>query len=239
MYSRRRVEPTGIGMEAEQTSISSFLPSFLPVLLLFHPFRLLHLLQLLNPPQAKMTKSALLILDAQTDVVDQVGCPDAYVNKLAEVVERARRSPTIQVIFVTTSFRPGYPDIHSRSLFARIAASNRFVEGDPRTGLHPSINICDGDIFVTKKRVSAFSGSDLDLVLRSMEISHLVVGGITTSGAVLSTVRQAADLDYALVVLKDLCIDRDDDVHEMLTEKVFARQAITVQSAEWMANHGI
>ena len=54
-----------------------------------------------------------------------------------------------------------------------------------------------------------------------MGIESLVLTGIATSGVVLSTVRQAADLDFRLTVLSDGCLDRDDEVHRMLMEKVF------------------
>src|SRR5204862_162672 len=77
------------------------------------------------------------------------------------------------------------------------------------------------DILVTKRRVSAFSGSDLDVVLRAANIDTLVLTGIATSGVVLSTLRQAADLDYRLVVLADACLDGDADVHRVLTEKAY------------------
>ncbi len=43
---------------------------------------------------------------------------------------------------------------------------------------------------VTKKRVSAFAGSDLEVVLRSLEVDSLVLTGIATSGVVLSTTAQ-------------------------------------------------
>jgi nicotinamidase-related amidase len=58
-----------------------------------------------------------------------------------------------------------------------------------------------------------------------------VVAGIATSGVVLSTVRHAADADYRLVVVEDCCADRDPEVHGVLIEKVFPRQA-TVMKAE-------
>jgi nicotinamidase-related amidase len=48
--------------------------------------------------------------------------------------------------------------------------------------------------------VSAFSGSDLEVLLRSLGVGTLVLTGIATSGVVLSTLRQAADLDYRLIV---------------------------------------
>ena len=59
--------------------------------------------------------------------------------------------------------------------------------------------------------------------------------GIATSGVVLSTLRQAADLDYRLTVLRDACADADAEVHRVLTEKVFPRQADVVDVAHWVA----
>jgi nicotinamidase-related amidase len=51
---------------------------------------------------------------------------------------------------------------------------------------------------------------------------------------VLSTLRQAADLDYRLVVLEDACADRDEEVHRVLTGKVFPRQAVVTTTGEWI-----
>jgi nicotinamidase-related amidase len=55
---------------------------------------------------------------------------------------------------------------------------------------------------------------------------------------VLSTLRQAADLDYGLIVLADACLDADPEVHRVLTEKVFPRQADVVTVDEWVAELG-
>jgi len=62
-----------------------------------------------------------------------------------------------------------------------------------------------------------------------------VLCGISTSGVVLSTLRQAADLDYQLVVLSDGCLDGDLEVHRVLVEKVFPRQAAVRSVAQWTA----
>jgi len=55
-----------------------------------------------------------------------------------------------------------------------------------------------------------------------------------TSGVVLSTLRQAADLDYKLIVLADACLDADAEVHRVLTEKVFPRQADVLSVESWV-----
>jgi nicotinamidase-related amidase len=89
---------------------------------------------------------------------------------------------------------------------------------------------------VTRARVSAFAGSDLDVLLRAREIDGLVLTGIATSGVVLSTLRQAADLDFRLTVLADGCLDADVEVHRVLTEKVFPPQADVVTVDDWITS---
>jgi nicotinamidase-related amidase len=101
--------------------------------------------------------------------------------------------------------------------------------------IHPDIAPQERDIVVTKRRVSAFSGSDLEMVLRAQGITHLVLCGIATSGVVLSTLREAADKDYQLTVLADGCVDGDEEVQRVLLSKVFPRQADVVQASAWSA----
>jgi Isochorismatase family len=77
--------------------------------------------------------------------------------------------------------------------------------------------------------------SDLDVVLRSLGVESLVLTGIATSGVVLSTLREAADLDFTLTVLSDGCLDHDAEVHRILMDKVFPRQASVMSAVEWKA----
>jgi nicotinamidase-related amidase len=84
----------------------------------------------------------------------------------------------------------------------------------------------------TKLRVGAFSAPGLADFLASAEIDTLVLAGVQTSGVVLSTVREAADRDYRLIVLRDCCADPDADVHAVLVGKVFPAQADIVEARE-------
>ena len=89
------------------------------------------------------------------------------------------------------------------------------------------------ELIITKKRVSAFTGSDLELILRSQNIKHIVLTGISTSGVVLSTLREAADKDYRITILADCCADLDEEVHRVLITKIFPRQATVINVSEW------
>ena len=101
------------------------------------------------------------------------------------------------------------------------------------SSIAPGLAPQPGEIIVTKRRISAFTGSDLEVVLRAHKIQHLVLSGISTSGAVLSTLRAAADKDFQLTVLSDGCADPDDVVHTVLLSRVFPRQAEVLTIADW------
>jgi nicotinamidase-related amidase len=183
-----------------------------------------------------MTSTALLVMDVQQDIVDRFGGENEYLPRLATAVQ-AGRDAGIRIIYVVVGFRAGHPEVSQRNKsFAAVAGTGRFAEGDPGTAIHPDVAPAAGDIVVTKRRVSAFTGSDLELVLRAADVEHLVLTGIATSGVVLSTLRQAADLDYRLTVLADGCLDADPEVHRVLTEKVFPRQADVLSIAEWVSS---
>jgi nicotinamidase-related amidase len=148
----------------------------------------------------------------------------------------AARRAGVPVIYVRVAFREGLPEISRRNrTFSALAERGGFGENDPATKIHAGVAPAAGDIVVVKKRVSAFAGSDLKIVLRSLDADSLVLTGIATSGVVLSTLRQAADLDYELVVLRDGCADADPEVHRVLLEKVFPRQASVLSTDEWIA----
>lgn len=179
-----------------------------------------------------MTKHALLVMDVQKSIVDRFGDDAGYLPRLRTAIDAAAGAG-IPVIYVAVGFRAGFPEISTRNkTFGAIRANAAFSGAD--MAIHPDIAPRPEDVVVTKKRVSAFAGSDLDMVLRAGEIDGLVLTGIATSGVVLSTLRQAADLDFALTVLSDGCLDADPEVHRVLTEKVFPRQAEVVTVNEWV-----
>jgi nicotinamidase-related amidase len=173
---------------------------------------------------------ALLVMDVQEDIVERYAA-DGLVEKLRRAISVAREHGVI-VVFVRLALRPGHPEVSpANAMFAKLASSRASSSyGSP---VHTAIAPQDGDIEVIKKRVSAFAGSDLELVLRAQGVDTLVLTGIASSGVVLSTLRQAADLDYRLVVLSDCCLDADEEVQRVLMTKVFPRQATVITMAEW------
>jgi nicotinamidase-related amidase len=178
--------------------------------------------------------SALLVMDMQSTIVERFG--DAAVLDRAAAAVAAARAAGVPVIFVRVAFRPGFPEVSPRNKAFAAVRDGGGLAGDDAMAIHPAVAPEPGEVVVTKRRVSAFAGSDLDVVLRAGAVEDLVLCGIATSGVVLSTLRAAADLDFGLTVLRDACADGDPEVHRVLLEKVFPRQADVVDVAEWAAS---
>lgn len=192
-------------------------------------------------PQLPMTdnehpRTALLLMDLQEAILRNYPDKDALLERIRMALAAARRAG-MPVIWVRVCFRPGYPEVSANNkLFAGIRKEGRLRDGDPDSEIHPSLEVQSQDVVVTKRRIGAFAGSDLDVVLRAGGIQALVLAGVSTSGVVLSTVRLAADLDFSLTVLSDGCADTDPEVHRVLTGKVFPRQASVQTIADWSAS---
>ena len=179
-------------------------------------------------------KTAFLTLDLQKGVFGFVPGSERVMPVAAKAVAFARQSQ-FRIIHVGLGFSEGYPEIpDSGSPFLRVKQNNLCIKGTPSAEFHGAIFHPD-DLVIYKQRVGAFSHNHLELVLRSRRIEHIVFFGIATSGIVLSTLRRAFDLDFQSVVLKDACFDDDQEVHRVLTEKVFPRQAWVVSTDVFIA----
>src|SRR6202166_221131 len=183
------------------------------------------------------SKTALLTLDFQKGILGLVSGAEAAIPPAAKAVEFARKKQ-FQIIHVGLGFSAGHPEIpDTESRFKRLKENNLFVIGTPSNEFHSAV-AHPGDLVVYKQRVGAFSENQLHLILRSLDIENLVFFGISTSGIALSTLRRAADLDFNCMVLKDACFDPDEEVHRVLTEKIFPAQATVLTVDAFIAEQG-
>lgn len=182
--------------------------------------------------------TVLLTLDIQNGVIDRLENTKPYLERVASTIANARKAG-IKIIHVVTAFRPGYPESHpNNSSISATTARGAYLEGDSSVQLHPAIPPISGEVVLIKRRVSAFFATELDLLLRCANAETIVVAGLITSGAVLSTVGQAVDMDYRIKILEDCCMDRDEEIHRVLMEKVFVRKAKIVCAKDWVDSLG-
>lgn len=185
------------------------------------------------------SRTALLSMDLQTAIASIYTKDDSeFLPRVATVLNAARRKNNLRVMHVQVGFRPGFPEVDARNqLFGAIRNSPQWQQifQGPAGAIHPDVAPKGDEIVITKHRVSAFTGTDLDMILKANEIDTLILLGIATSGVVLSTLLHASDADYRLFVVKDCCTDRDLEVHACLMEKFFPQRA-TVLTANELLN---
>ncbi|GGF27333.1 cysteine hydrolase family protein [Echinicola rosea] len=179
--------------------------------------------------------TALLVMDMQSVILNFMPNHETTLHNVAKCLKKAREDK-IQVIYVRLGFRDGFPEISEKNKsFTNFRKYLTTLDPSEISQIHPSILPFAEDIVVTKKRISAFSGSDLEMILRSMDIDHLILTGVATSGVVLCTFLEAMDKDYQLTVISDACQDKDETLHHMVIDKLFSERGKIISTNDWVA----
>ena len=189
-------------------------------------------------PAIDPAHTAVLSMDLQTGIVsiyakNEMGFPE----RAASVLSHSRRHG-MRVIHIQVGFRKGLPEVSARNaLFAAVKNSEQHQKlfmGEAGA-IHPLLTPHADDIVIVKHRISAFTGTDLDMILRANDIHTLVLFGIATSGVVLSTLSAAVDLDYRVIVIKDCCVDQDAELHDTLINKYFAKRGEVISADDFIS----
>lgn len=185
-----------------------------------------------SPEPVDPTRTALLVMDYQPPVLSLVDNAAELLDRTSTAIAQARAA-AVQIVYVRVAFAAqDYAAIPPTNKgFARRASGGFLDAGTPEADIHPDIAPQPGDIVVTKTRRGAFSTTNLANLLNAHRIDSLILAGISTSGVVLSTLGDAADRDYRMVILTDCCADPRPEVHRVLMEQVFPAQADLIETS--------
>ncbi|HEX3615945.1 MAG TPA: cysteine hydrolase [Solirubrobacteraceae bacterium] len=177
-------------------------------------------------------RTALLVMDYQNGIIGMVDNGEQLVTAATDLIHSFRDHGGTNG-YVRVGFADG--EIESAPASSGMAANvpderRAMLHADaPTTQIHEAIAPEPGDIVVRKQRVGAFSTTDLHEQLQARGIDTLILAGISTSGCVHSTVLDAYDRDYRVIVLADACADPDQDVHRFLLERVFTKRGEVIE----------
>ena len=191
--------------------------------------------------------TALIIVDVQNDFVHPQGAygqrvDDLWKDKpliprmldnLPRLVDAARRAGCL-VVFVRWFGDDKYVSDSLSLLMERTESNGKVcISGTFGAEFYGDLKPSDSprEVVVTKFRYSAFTGSDLDLILRSNGIRTVVVTGTVTSVCVESTARDAFTNDYYMVIVGDACADWQDSRQETAMD-VMGRVYGTAQNVD-------
>jgi len=186
-------------------------------------------------PNVDAAQTALVLMDFQPAVLGTVAESDtAALLANAEKALTWARSAGLTVAHVRVAFQDAdYRAIPQRNrAFAPLRGGGMMADGSPECEIIESLRPQGDEIVVRKTRFGSFSTTNLSSRLREAGIESLILAGISTSGVVLSTVRDAADQDFRIYVLADACADGNPHVHSLLTEAVFPHQAYVISTAQ-------
>src|SRR5580692_5707025 len=171
--------------------------------------------------------AALIVIDLQKGIVArQTVHPASEIVDRSAQLARAFRERGLPVILVNvTGAAPGCTD----SVRPKFSPPADWAEFAPELQQHPN------DHIVSKQRIGAFIGTDLDEYLRQRGVTQVFLTGIATTAGVESTARSAYDYGYNVVFVVDAMTDRDADAHRYSLEKIFPRLGETDTTANVLA----
>lgn len=166
----------------------------------------------------RLERPALLLIDLENDIVKGKLAPPDAAQTFGPAIANCRRlldaarARGVPVVFTRIAFRPGYADANPHSPARRLG--NVLLVDTWGTEIVDELRPLPTEIVITKKRASAFFGSELDLVLRGLGVRSVVLAGGATNRAVESTARDAHAYDYEVVVVGDACAAMKPEFHE-------------------------
>jgi len=168
------------------------------------------------------TRSALVLIDMENGFVEPKGghCihyARSTIPACAQALSLAR-SKGIPIFFVKRIYRPDGSDVELSRYAAWKAggracgpASQGFNSAQAPAALRPQ----PGDYTIIKPRWSAFFQTELDLILRRLDIRTVILAGTTTPNCIRTSCYDAIALEYNAVVLTECCSSQTEEIQRV------------------------
>jgi nicotinamidase-related amidase len=176
--------------------------------------------------------TALVLIDLQKGIVATPAAPRSGAEIVAGAQKLAQRfrDAGAPVILVQVAFAPDFSDAPRQPVDSPMQPPPGGFPAD-WTDLAEGLQ-APGDLVVTKRQWGAFYGTDLELQLRRRGVKTIVLGGVATNFGVESTLRQAWEHGFAMIVAEDLCASRSQELHAFAVANIFPRLSRVVASAD-------
>lgn len=171
-------------------------------------------------------KTALVVIDLQSDFLStdgylaRHGYDPGALREILPTVSRLIdecRVAGIRIIYTRQGFRADLADMTPYERWRRERAGLTGTEVFLRSGegfqIVPELDVRPEDIIVDKTSNSAFTYTDLELILRAQGITHLMLTGCTTDVCVHTTLREACDRNFQCLTISDACASGDPYAH--------------------------
>lgn len=180
----------------------------------------------MQEPKVNPKRTALVLILMQNDVITGRVRASGVIENAAKAAWGMRQTGC-PIIHVKGVIRPELDGARAQRITdtALAASSPRarriLVEGTVGAEIVDELKPMPEDYVMVTYGESAFQGTPLQIVLRRLGMDTLVVGGFSTRMSVESTVRDATDRDFNVIVLSDCCASLDQESHDYPIHKIF------------------
>ena len=167
-----------------------------------------------RPFRISSARAAVVTMEMQRGVIGDLSsipelaaavAAEGVIPKAAELLDAAR-SVGVPVVHCLAGFRgdrAGTP-LNTPLTRALLRDPNHLLIGTPAVELVPELSPAPTDLTSLRLHgVSPFGGTDLDGLLRNMEVHTLVVAGVSVNLGVLGLAIEAVNLGYEVVIARD------------------------------------
>ena len=164
-----------------------------------------------------MGKTALLIIDMQNDFC-LPGAPLEIKGAMSVVPQikkalDASRKWGLPIIYIIRHYRADGSDVEITRYHDFMKKGGACIRGTKGAEIIDELKPLKGDYIITKRRWSAFFQTELDMLLRRLNVDQIVVTGVQTPNCIRATVWDANSLDYEVIVLTDGTAAKTQEVH--------------------------
>jgi nicotinamidase-related amidase len=188
---------------------------------------------------------ALLVLHWQNELVKPGGAvsiPLSGILAEAGTLERmqlalqASREQGVLVVYVNASHRKGYPEVppNAAPLAAGLVKTNAFLRGTWGAQVVEELEPQEDEIEIANYSTSAFTYTELDLILRNRAIRTVVLAGLATQWIVESTARDAFNRGYSVWTLADCCNSPDRQAHDYCVKNTLPMLGVVCRAADYV-----
>lgn len=203
-----------------------------------------HPLEMFEP-----SRTALLIVDMSNDFVHpegktarvggrDVSAGQAVIPRIRELADAARRVGVLVIHCQHTTLPGGAGDSGPwRSARARATYSvpDICLDGSWGQDILEELTPAEGDLVVKKFRYGAFTGTNLELVLRSTGRESVVCCGVSTNVCVETTAREAFSREFYVCLPEDACASWDMRLHAATLDSARHRYAAVTTGSDLLA----
>lgn len=196
--------------------------------------------------------TAVVISEMQRGIIGDLAAPlmapqatevreRGVIDNLRRLIDGSRRNEA-RVVHATLQFRKDRVGVvvNTPLVAAMLKDPNYLLIGSAEAEVLPELDLREEDIVAGRIHgMSAFNGTELDPILRSMGTKTLIIGGLSLNEAIIGMAVEAVNIGYQIVIARDAAAGFPLSFQEDMYKYAFSLLGKVVPVDEILATWGV